>query len=252
MSATFPPPQPPADQNPYAQPVPVADNPYAQPVPVADNPYAQPVPPADNPYAAAPSAPQGLPATPYGPPAGAPQTPAEAAAAPFGPPVGAAAPLPAAGYPGGAAVPPRQGKPGLAIGLGVVAAVVAALAYGGLLRAMAKSDGTTTELRYAALAVGLLVGVVMGKVGGRHKALPFLAVLITLLSVVAGEIFGLALVVSHFFAQHNQDVSATSLLLHHFHILFTGWKSDFGAMRAFYLVLAGVAAFGLTKRTGES
>jgi hypothetical protein len=215
MSANYPPPQQPAGQNPFAGPP--AGSPYAQPQ--GGNPYGQPP-------------------SPYGAP-GAPGAPQAAPA--FNP---AAYPPPMAAR--------REGNVGLGIVAGVVVAVVAALAYGGLLRAMSKSDGTTTEFRYAALAVGALVGLAMGKVGGRHVAMPIVAVVLALAAVVFGEIFGGALIISHVFSAHGESMPVSQLLLHHLGTLFKAWKSDFGAMRVFFLLFAAVAAFGLAKRMGDN
>jgi hypothetical protein len=191
-------------------------------------------PPGQNPFAQQPA-----PGNPYGQPQG-----------PYGAPMAAPAFNPNAYPPPMAAQ--RRDNVGLGIVAGVVVAIVAALAYGGLLRAMAKSDGTTEEFRYAALAVGALIGVVMGKVGGRNLALPLVAIVLALVSVMLGEIFGGALIISHVVDQQGGDVSVSQLFLHHFGDLFKAWKSDFGAMRVFFLVFAGLAAFGLAKRVGES
>lgn len=213
VSANFPPPQQPSGQNPFTPKPP--GSPYGQPP--AGSPYGQP---------------QNQPQNPYGAPQAAPAFNPNA----YPPP----------------AVAQHRDNVGLGIVAGVVVAIVAALAYGGLLRAMAKSDGTTVEFRYAALAVGALIGVAMGKVGGRNLALPFVAIVLALLSVMFGEIFGGALVISHYISQQGGDLSVSQLLFHHFGTLFKAWKSDFGAMRVFFLIFAALAAFGLAKRMGES
>jgi hypothetical protein len=82
---------------------------------------------------------------------------------------------------------------GLAAGLG--AAVVGALAYGGVMRALASEDGSYTEIGYAALAVGALVGFALGKVGGRNPILPFIGVPLALVAVFFGQLFGFALMI---------------------------------------------------------
>ncbi|BBA99602.1 hypothetical protein RVR_6295 [Actinacidiphila reveromycinica] len=200
---------------------PSGQNPFA-PGPAGGNPYGPP--PAGNPY--------GQPQGPYGGPQVAPAFNPNA----YPPP----------------AVAQRRDNIGLGIVAGVAVALVAALAYGGLLRALAKSDGTTVEFRYAALAVGALIGVVMGKVGGRTVAMPILAAVLAVLAVMFGEIFGGALIISHYASEQGGSISVATLLFHHFGILFKAWKSDFGAMRVFFLVFAAVAAAGLAKRMGEN
>jgi hypothetical protein len=184
-----------------------------------------PQPPAgQNPYAAPPQAPYGAPAQPG------------FNAAAYPPPVVAA----------------RRENVGLGVVAGVVAAVVAALAYGGLLRALAKDDGTTTEFHYAAVAVGALIGFAVGKAGGRNVALPFVAGLVALGSVIFGELFGGALVISHYADQHGVSLSVTDIFFHHFGDLWKAWKADFSAARFIFLALAAVVGFGLAKRVGES
>jgi len=174
---------------------------------------------------------------------------------PYGqqPPYGAPQGAPGYGQAPFAPAPVAQGRDNVGLGLvvGAVVAIVVALAYGGLLRALAKDDGTTVEFRYAAVAIGALVGIAAGKVGGRNIAIPVFSALFALFAVVFGELFGGALVISHYASAHGVDLSVSDIFLHHFGDLWKAWKSDFGASRFIFLVFAAFAAFGLAKRFGE-
>ncbi|MCM2421118.1 hypothetical protein [Streptomyces sp. RKAG293] len=155
------------------------------------------------------------------------------------------------GYPPPAPLPPARDNVGLGILVGFGAMLVVALAYGGILRALAKDDGSTYEIRYVALGVGLLVGFLVGKTGGRNVLLPFFSIVFALLAVFLGEIFGSALIASHYVSQQGGDLSLTEIFFHHFGDLVDGWKHDFDFKRAIVLIFAGVAAFGVTKRVGD-
>lgn len=64
------------------------------------------------------------------------------------------------------AEPARTGNIGLGIAAAVVAALVAAAAYGGIMNAIDRQVG------YAAVGVGLLIGFAAGKLGGKNPVLP--------------------------------------------------------------------------------
>jgi hypothetical protein len=199
-----------------------------------------------NPYAAGPP-PQGA---GYGYPQQQPQPP-------YGqqPPQAWGAPQPG-GFNPGAYPPPApaarlRDNPGLGILVGLAAALAAALAYGGILRALSSDDGTTHEFRLMAIAVGAIVGLAVGKAGGRNPALPFVGVLLALAGVVFGELFGSALVISHAYSAHGMSMSVTDIFLHHFGNLLDGWKHDFNVTRSLFLIFAAAISFAVTKRTGE-
>jgi hypothetical protein len=117
---------------------------------------------------------------------------------------------------------------------------------------MSKNDGTFYEFRLGAIAVGLLIGVAVGKAGGRNPVLPVLAVVLALFAVVFGELFGGALIISHYASTHGGSLSVSDIFLHHFGDLWKAWKADFNVKRVLFLLFAGIAAFGLSKRLGDS
>ncbi|WP_328915579.1 MULTISPECIES: hypothetical protein [unclassified Streptomyces] len=252
MSANVPPPQqPPGGQNPFAQPAPGEQNPYAQPTPGEQNPYAQQPPaPGQNPYAqpvqpgqqGQPFAP-GQPGQPGQPPYGAPPA--------FGQPQGAPG-FNGLAYPPPAPVAPARENVALALLVGVVTTLVVAAIYGGILRAMSKNDGTFYEFRLLAIAVGALVGLVVGKIGGRNPVVPVASLVFALAAVVLGELFGGALIISHYLSTHGADMSVSTIIFQHFGDLWSAWKSDFGVSRVFFLVFAAGAGFALAKRFGEN
>jgi|GEM_PF-3445859 hypothetical protein len=209
MSTNVPPPQPPAGQNPYAQPVPPAGNPYAA---------APQGAPSGNPFAGQ-AAPQGAPGVPFG------QT--APAGAGF-----AYAQVPAAG---------RRGNPALGVLAGVAAMVVCALLYGLLIK------GTKHELGYAALAVGILVGVAVGKIGGRNNALPVVALVLSALGVYFGQVYGITLLASSV----PGVPSTTDLLLHHYGLVQHAWKESLDAKSVIFLIIAAVEGFVFTRRVSN-
>ena len=116
--------------------------------------------------------------------------------------------------------------------------LVAAAAYGGIIRA------TNHEIGYAAVGVGVLVGVAVGKVGGRNPLLPVVSVLLALLGVFLGQYFGEALIGA------KLSGSRYGLTLDHTKLVFEAWKSDADAMTFLFFAIGGAAGFSGAKRVG--
>lgn len=135
---------------------------------------------------------------------------------------------------------------GLAAGLG--AAVVGALAYGGVMRALASEDGSYTEIGYAALAVGALVGFALGKVGGRNPILPFIGVPLALVAVFFGQLFGFALMISWWSDAAPDPMTVTEILTSNLGDLIEGWKEEAEAMTYVFLGISGFAGYAVTKK----
>jgi hypothetical protein len=211
MSANYPPPQPPAGQNPYAQ----------QP----QSPYGPP--------------PQGAPAAYGAPPQGAPVDGAAPQGA-FGPPQQPAAPGGFA-YPVSAQVQaPDRGNPTVGVLAAVGAVIVGALLYGLLIK------GTNHEIGYAALGVGALVGLALGKIGGRNPVLPFLGIPLALAGVYLGQLYGIALIAS------GEGVgSVGDIFFHQFSTLQHVWKDSMDAKDFLFFALAGLEGFVITKRVAN-
>jgi hypothetical protein len=172
---------------------------------------------AGNPFAA--QQPQGAPGVPYGQPA------------PAGPGF-AYAPAPVA---------PARGNPALGIALGVVAMVVCALLDGLLIK------GTKHEIGYAALAVGALVGFTVGKLGGRNKALPLVALVLAVLGVYFGQVYGITLLA----ASAPGMPGTANLLVHHYGAVQHAWKESMDAKSVIFLLIAAVEGFVFTRRVAN-
>ncbi|MCZ4120578.1 hypothetical protein [Streptomyces sp. H39-S7] len=142
------------------------------------------------------------------------------------------------GYPPPAPLPPARSNVGLGILVGVLAMIVAALAYGGLIKL------TEHEIGYAALGVGALVGVALGKVGGRNPILPFLGIPLALLGVYLGQIFGIALTI----ADLPGAPDVMTILTDHFDLVQEAWKENVGGMDILFFGLAGLEGFVIAKR----
>ncbi|SFE80355.1 hypothetical protein SAMN05216251_105254 [Actinacidiphila alni] len=196
-----------------------------------------------NPYAAGPPQQGGYPQQPQAPYGQQPQQ-------------GWGAPQPGGAFNPGAYPPPApavrgRDNVGLGIIVGIAAALAAALAYGGILRALSDDDGTTHEFRLMAIAVGAIVGLAVGKAGGRNPALPVVGIVLALFAVVFGELFGGALVISHYVSSQGGSLSVGDIFLHHFGDLLDSWKHDFGFLRFLYLAVAGAIGFGVTRSAGQ-
>ncbi|MEV0411959.1 hypothetical protein AB0I68_14450 [Streptomyces sp. NPDC050448] len=96
---------------------------------------------------------------------------------------------PAVPYP---AEPARAGSIGLGIAAAVVAALAAAAAYGGIMNAIDRQVG------YAAVGVGILVGFAAGKLGGKNPVLPVAGAVLSLAAVYLGQLFYIALALADY------------------------------------------------------
>ncbi|MEC4017453.1 hypothetical protein [Streptomyces sp. H27-D2] len=202
---------------------------------MSQNPYAQqpnqpPQQPDQNPYAQQPPQPGG---NPYGQP---PQQPPQ----PGGNPFGQQPQQPPYGAPGGFPPPPPapSGKVGLAIVAGVVAMLVGAGIYGGVFKA---SDGG--QVGYLAAGVGALIGAALGKIGGRNPILVFVGILLGLIGVYLGQIFGFTLVLMDYL-----HISVVEALTEYFDDISKAWQDNFEAIDLLFYVLSGAAVFSAAKK----
>ncbi|MET9416008.1 hypothetical protein ABZY03_17865 [Streptomyces klenkii] len=195
-------------QQPQQPQQPPQHNPYGQPPPQPYPPQHQPQqPPHQQPYGYGQQPPP-----PYGAPGGFPPPPA----------------------------PVRRGNPGLAVVLGIVAMLVGAGVYGGILKA---SDGG--QIGYLAIGTGALIGAALGKVGGRNPALPVAGALLGLLGVYLGQIFGIALELSDI-----ANIPVSQVFTEHFDTLNKAWKEYLEPIDAVFFILGGVGAFQTARKLG--
>ncbi|MDD9378319.1 hypothetical protein M8Z33_16975 [Streptomyces sp. ZAF1911] len=153
-------------------------------------------------------------------------------------PEAAAAPAPYPG-PSGAdflqAQAPAPARPAN-VGLGIAAAVGAALVTGALYGTIIGLSGY--QIGYAAIGVGAAVGFAAGKLGGSNPLLPVLSALLSLAAVFGGQLFGIAM--------YNADdlgVSTLDVLNLGTSLLVDAWKEDSGPMTYLFLAIGGYTAF---------
>ncbi|MFE6841632.1 hypothetical protein [Streptomyces sp. NPDC057686] len=145
---------------------------------------------------------------------------------------------PAVPYP---AEPARTGNIGLGIAAAVVAALAAAAAYGGIMNAIDRQIG------YAAVGVGILVGFAAGKLGGKNPVLPVAGAILSIGAVYLGQLFYLALALADFGNVGLGDVLS--------HMGVSGlndyWQKGAEAMDYVFLIIGGFVAFGTAKKTSD-
>ncbi|MEV7612268.1 hypothetical protein [Streptomyces sp. NPDC089799] len=138
-----------------------------------------------------------------------------------------------------APAPARSGNVGLGIAAAFVAALVTAAAYGGIIGA------TGYQIGYAAVAVGFVIGLAAGKLGGSNPVLPVLAAVLSLAAVFGGQMFGIVLIAAD---ELHADVG--TILDLGFSVLFDGWKEAAGPMEFLFFAIGAVAAFQGTRKAG--
>ncbi|MET8751170.1 hypothetical protein ABZW32_13875 [Streptomyces sp. NPDC004667] len=153
----------------------------------------------------------------------------------FQPPTPAPSPYAEAPAPAPA---PAYSSPGLGVLAAVVAAIAAAAVYGWIISA------TDHQIGYAAVGVGALVGFAAGKAGGRSPALPPVAALLALAAVFAGQLFAIVLI----FAGKLQ-VSAFDILGQGASPLMEVWKEAADPLTFVFLAIGGYAAFQISRKT---
>ncbi|MEU0697505.1 hypothetical protein ABZ349_26470 [Streptomyces niveus] len=165
---------------------------------------SQSVPPPGNPFAGGP-----VPPGPGNPFAGAPFAPA----------------------------PPVRDNVGLGLAAAAGTAIAAAAIYGGIAGAI------ESEIGFAAIAVGFVIGLVAGKVGGRNPILAVVSAVFALAAVYLGQIFGIAII-----GAEELGLSVTEMLFDHFSLLTEAWNAGKEAMTFLFFALAAFAAFSGAKK----
>ncbi len=140
-----------------------------------------------------------------------------------------------------APAPARTGNLGLGIVAAVVAALVSAGAYGGIMNAIDR------EIGYAAAGVGLLVGLAAGKIGGRNPVLPVIAAVLSLGAVYLGQLFFIALVLADYGKVGVGEVLSQAGISG----LNDVWKESMDAMSFLFLAIGGFVAFGSAKKVSD-
>ncbi|MEW2413561.1 hypothetical protein AB0953_07545 [Streptomyces sp. NPDC046866] len=146
---------------------------------------------------------------------------------------------PAAPY---AAAPARSGTIGLGIAAAVVAALVAAGVYGAIMSAIDRQIG------YAAVGVGLVIGLAAGRVGGRNIALPAVSAVLALGAVYLGQLVYVALELADYAGTGVADVVFDKPGISGIADI---WKEGAEAMDYVFLAIGGAVAFSAAKKTAD-
>lgn len=137
-----------------------------------------------------------------------------------------------------AQAPARSGN----IGLGIAAAVVAALVTAGIYGAVI--GGTGYQVGYAAVGVGFLIGIAAGRLGGPNPLLPVVSALLSLAAVFAGQIFGIAML-----GADELGVGTLDVLNIGFTPLVDAWKEVSDPLTYVFLAIGGYTAFQTARKT---
>ncbi|MEU1476798.1 hypothetical protein [Streptomyces sp. NPDC005760] len=194
----------------------------------APTPAQPPVEPAE------PAEPQSQPQSQSQPVDGNPYAQQPADGAPYAPQPGAVPPPPAPGVPYGAAPAPAPVRNN--IGLGLVAAFVAAVAAAGVYGAIIGL--TKHEIGWAAVGVGFLVGLAAGRLGGRNPVLPVASAILSLGSVYIGQLVGEGII-----GAKETPLSFSELFFQHFDVLQEAWKADADPLTFLFFAIAAYVAF---------
>ncbi|MEW2634591.1 hypothetical protein AB0903_23855 [Streptomyces sp. NPDC048389] len=122
------------------------------------------------------------------------------------------------------------------LGLGLVVAVVAALVTAGIYGAIA--GATETEVGYAAVGVGFVIGFAAAKVGGPNPALPVVSAVLGIGAVYLGQLIGMAMIIAE-----ELNGSFTEVFVDRFSLLTEAWTEVADGMTYVFLAIAAVTAF---------
>ncbi|MEU3404648.1 hypothetical protein ABZ766_11970 [Streptomyces sp. NPDC006670] len=147
-------------------------------------------------------------------------------------------PAPTSYTPAPAPAPIRSGNAALGILAALVAGVAAAGVYGGIVGA------TEHQISYAALGVGALVGFAAAKAGGRNAALPVVAAVVSVFAVLAGQLFGVALL-----GADQLSESVIDVLTNRSAEVVDNWKENLNPLTFLFLAIGGYAAFQVSRKT---
>ncbi|WP_329197573.1 MULTISPECIES: hypothetical protein [unclassified Streptomyces] len=147
-------------------------------------------------------------------------------------------PAPSSYTPAPDQAPARTGNVGLGILAAVVAALVAAGVYGAIMNAIERQIG------YAAVGVGLLVGLAAGKLGGRNPVLPVVGAVLSIGAVYLGQLFFLALALADYTHIGVVDVLSDPGIGG----LNDIWKEAAEPMDYLFLAIGGFISFGAAKK----
>ncbi|MGW8849329.1 hypothetical protein ACWGNE_16250, partial [Streptomyces xiamenensis] len=209
-----------------------------------------------------PQQPQQPPQPGYGypqqPPAGGPGAYGQPPQQPYG------------GAPQGGFPPPPPPPPAAAGGNKVLLAILAALgigivlfiAYGYIVAGMFDEEsGEYPQFTYAAVVIGALIGLPIGKLVPRNWGLYAAGAAIALVAMFLGELFALSAIIadqadsisaSEAAMYGIEQKSAFGYLFGDFGDIFDSWKESAEAINWIFVFVAPLAALGVAYRVGQS
>ncbi|MFG2712714.1 hypothetical protein ACGFX2_19485 [Streptomyces goshikiensis] len=142
-------------------------------------------------------------------------------------------PAPDSLTPAAPAAPARGGNVALAVAAAAATALVAGGAYGGVMAAIAYQIG------FLAAGVGILVGLVAGRLGGRNPVLPAVSAVLTLVGVYAGYLLCEAVLI----ARDNPPATVIEQLTSRFAETHQSYLDNFDPISLVFFLFGAVAAF---------
>ncbi|MDI2126290.1 hypothetical protein [Yinghuangia seranimata] len=142
--------------------------------------------------------------------------------------------------PGGGGPMQRPPRTGSAVVAGLVAFLVTTAIYGFIFW---KADGR--QIGYIAVGAGAIVGFAVGKVGGKHPALPLFAALLGFGSVILGQITGFV------FALHFDLDASFGDIFDHFDVVTQAWKDYLKPVDFLFYALGAGAGFSIARKVGD-
>jgi hypothetical protein len=227
--------------------------------------YGQQPPPNQPPPGGGYGQPQPQPQQPPQPGYGYPQQPPAGAPGAYGQPPQ----QPYGGAPQGG-FPPPPPPPAAAGGNKVLLAILAALgigivlfiAYGYIVAQMFDEEsGEYPQFTYAAVVIGALIGLPIGKLVPRNWGLYAAGAAIALVSMFLGELFALSAIMADQVGSVSaseaamfgiEQKSAFGYLFGDFGDIFDAWKEAAEAINWIFVFVAPLAALGVAYRVGQS
>ncbi|OIJ67447.1 hypothetical protein [Streptomyces mangrovisoli] len=137
------------------------------------------------------------------------------------------------------AAPPAPSRGNALLGLAAATGtgMTAAILYGVVIGISER------EFAYAAVGVGLLVGVVTGRVGGRSQTLPVISVIVTVAAIYLGQLIGEAMLIAK-----EAHVGFGTVFFDHFGLVQSAWQDDVALLSFVFLAIGAYAAFRSTSK----
>jgi hypothetical protein len=132
----------------------------------------------------------------------------------------------------------RRTTPAVSIGIGMIAAIVGAVLWAVIV------DVTDYKVGYAAVGLGLLIGLAMARTAPAWRPLPFVAAVIALAGCLLGDFFVDATAVGQLTGQGT--LSALTDMITDPGLGSEVFSAGFEGMDALFWIIAAIAAFRLT------